>query len=65
MGSRAFFSERDSREATRVCGLDADTKQALVFFDEPLDSQVKIRNQRYTIIGRLTDKGTAGDKIGG
>ena len=65
MGSGVFFSARDLREAKRVCVLGADAKRALFFFDDPLGGRVKIRNQWFTVIGVLADKGAAGGKIGG
>ena len=65
MGSGVFYSELDLREAKRVCVLGADAKRALFFFDDPLGGRVKIRNQWFTVIGVLTDKGAAGGKIGG
>ena len=65
MGSGVYFSEQDLRESKRVCVLGADAKRALFFFDDPLGSRVKIRNQWFTVIGVLADKGAAGGKIGG
>ena len=65
MGSGVFFSTEDLREAKRVCVLGADAKRALFFFDDPLGDRVKIRNQWFTVIGVLADKGAAGGKIGG
>lgn len=65
MGSGVFFSAADLRETKRVCVLGADAKRALFFFDDPLGDRVKIRNQWFTVIGVLADKGAAGGKIGG
>ena len=65
IGSGVYFSAEDLREAKRVCVLGADAKRALFFFDDPLGSRVKIRNQWFTVIGVLADKGAAGGKIGG
>ena len=65
MGSGVFFSNQDLRESKRVCVLGADAKRALFFFDDPLGNRVKIRNQWFTVIGVLADKGAAGGKIGG
>ncbi len=65
MGSGVFFSNQDLRESKRVCVLGADAKRALFFFDDPLGGRVKIRNQWFTVIGVLADKGAAGGKIGG
>ena len=65
MKSGAFFSAADVRDAKRVCVLGADVKRALFFLDDPLGGRVKIRNQWFTVIGVLQDKGAAGGKIGG
>jgi putative ABC transport system permease protein len=65
MGSGVYFSAEDLRGAKRVCVLGADAKRALFFFDDPLGDRVKIRNQWFTVIGVLADKGAAGGKIGG
>ena len=65
MGSGVFFSTEDLNTAKRVCVLGADAKRALFFFDNPLGGRVKIRNQWFTVIGVLEDKGAAGGKIGG
>ena len=65
MGSGVFFSAEDLNTAKRVCVLGADAKRALFFFDNPLGGRVKIRNQWFTVIGVLQDKGAAGGKIGG
>ena len=65
MGSGVFFSNQDLRDSKRVCVLGADAKRALFFFDDPLGGRVKIRNQWFTVIGVLADKGAAGGKIGG
>ena len=65
MASGVFFSEDDMLEARRVCVLGSDAKRALFFFDDPLGKRVKIRNQWFTVIGVLEDKGAAGGKIGG
>ena len=65
IGSGVYFSAEDLREAKRVCVLGADAKRALFFFDDPLGGRVKIRNQWFTVIGVLADKGAAGGKIGG
>ena len=65
MGSGVYFSQEDLRESKRVCVLGADAKRALFFFDDPLGGRVKIRNQWFTVIGVLADKGAAGGKIGG
>ncbi len=65
MGSGVFFSNQDLRESKRVCVLGADAKRALFFFDDPLGGRIKIRNQWFTVIGVLADKGAAGGKIGG
>jgi putative ABC transport system permease protein len=65
MGSGVFFSQEDLREVRRVCVLGSDAKRALFFFDDPLGARVKIRDQWFTVIGVLEDKGAAGGKIGG
>ena len=65
MSSGAFFSAADMRDAKRVCVLGADAKRVLFFLDDPLGGRVKIRNQWFTVIGVLQDKGAAGGKIGG
>ena len=65
IGSGVYFSAEDLREAKRVCVLGADAKRALFFFDDPLGGRGKIRNQWFTVIGVLADKGAAGGKIGG
>ncbi len=65
MGNGVYFSQEDLRESKRVCVLGADAKRALFFFDDPLGGRVKIRNQWFTVIGVLADKGAAGGKIGG
>ena len=59
MGSGVFFSAEDLNTAKRVCVLGADAKRALFFFDNPLGGRVKIRNQWFTVIGVLEDKGAA------
>ena len=65
MSSGVFISEEDMREARRVCVLGSDAKRALFFFEDPLGARVKIRNQWFTVVGVLKDKGAAGGKIGG
>jgi putative ABC transport system permease protein len=60
-----FFTEHDLLQAKRVCVLGADAKRALFYFEEALGQQIKIRDQWYTVIGVLADKGAAGGKIGG
>jgi putative ABC transport system permease protein len=65
VASGVFFTEDDLQEARRVCVLGSDAKRALFFFDEPLGRLVKIRNNWFTVIGVLEDKGAAGGKIGG
>ena len=60
-----FFNAEDLREARRVCVLGSDAKRALFYFDDPIGQRVKIRNQWFTVIGVLEDKGAAGGKIGG
>jgi putative ABC transport system permease protein len=60
-----FFTEEDLREARRVCVLGSDAKRALFYFTDPIGKQVKIRDQWFTVIGLLEDKGAAGGKIGG
>ena len=65
MGDGIFFNNDDMKESRRVCVLGSDAKRALFFFQDPIGHRVKIRNQWFTIIGVLEDKGAAGGKIGG
>ena len=65
LGSGVFFNEEDLDETRRVCVLGSDAKRALFFFQDPIGKRVKIRNQWFTVIGVLEDKGAAGGKIGG
>ena len=65
MNSGVFFSAEDIAETRRVCVLGSDAKRALFFFKDPIGQRVKIRNQWFTVIGVLEDKGAAGGKIGG
>ncbi|MFT5376072.1 MAG: putative ABC transport system permease protein [Candidatus Latescibacterota bacterium] len=65
LGSGVFFSADDLAETRRVCVLGSDAKRALFFFQNPIGQRVKIRNQWFTVIGVLADKGAAGGKIGG
>jgi putative ABC transport system permease protein len=65
MASGVFLSAEDLTEARRVCVLGSDAKRALFFFEDPMGARVKIRNQWFTVIGVLEDKGAAGGKIGG
>ena len=60
-----FFTDEDMDEARRVCVLGSDAKRALFYFEEPIGARIKIRNQWFTVIGVLEDKGAAGGKIGG
>jgi putative ABC transport system permease protein len=60
-----FLTDNDLTEAKRICVLGADAKRKLFFFEEALGRQVKIRNQWFTVVGILADKGAAGGKIGG
>ena len=65
MGDGVFFNKEDIEESKRVCVLGSDAKRALFFFQDPIGQRVKIRNQWFTVIGVLEDKGAAGGKIGG
>ncbi|NKB71718.1 MAG: FtsX-like permease family protein [Candidatus Latescibacteria bacterium] len=65
MGRGVFFNADDMQEARRVCVLGSDAKRALFYFEDPIGKRVKIRNQWFTVIGVLEDKGAAGGKIGG
>ena len=65
MASGVFLSTDDMAEARRVCVLGSDAKRALFYFENPLGARVKIRNQWFTVVGVLEDKGAAGGKIGG
>ncbi len=65
VGNGVFFSEEDLAETRRVCVLGSDAKRALFFFQDPIGQRIKIRNQWFTVIGVLADKGAAGGKIGG
>jgi putative ABC transport system permease protein len=65
MGSGVFLTQDDLKETRRICVLGSDAKRALFYFDSPLGAQVKIRNQWFTVVGVLEDKGAAGGKIGG
>ena len=60
-----FLTDEDLTVARRVCVLGADAKRKLFFFEEALGRQVKIRNQFFTVVGILADKGATGGKIGG
>ncbi|MEW6755770.1 MAG: ABC transporter permease [Candidatus Latescibacterota bacterium] len=65
LAAGVFLTEEDMQETRRVCVLGSDAKRALFFFDDPLGQRVKIRNQWFTVVGVLEDKGAAGGKIGG
>ncbi len=65
MAEGVFFSEEDLLESARVCVLGADAKRSLFYFEEALGRQIKIKDQWFTVIGVLADKGAAGGKIGG
>ena len=65
MDQGVFLSERDMIEARRVCVLGSDAKRRLFFFEEAVGKQIKLRDQWYTVVGILEDKGAAGGKIGG
>jgi putative ABC transport system permease protein len=65
MGSGVYLNAEDMREARRVCVLGSDAKRALFYVGDPIGAQVKIRNQWFTVVGVLEDKGAAGGKIGG
>ena len=60
-----FLGDDDLAQARRICVLGSDAKRALFFFEDALGKQVKLRNQWFTVIGVLRDKGAAGGKIGG
>ena len=59
-----FLTERDMVESRRVCVLGSDAKRQLFFFEEAVGKQVKLRDQWFTVVGVLEDKGAAGGKIG-
>ena len=65
MKEGVFLSEDDLLQARRVCVLGSDAKRNLFYFEEALGQQIKIKDQWYTVIGVLDDKGAAGGKIGG
>ena len=65
MDQGVFLSEQDMVEARRVCVLGSDAKRKLFFFEEAVGKQIKLRDQWYTVVGILEDKGAAGGKIGG
>jgi putative ABC transport system permease protein len=65
LASGVFIAEGDLLEGQRVCVLGSDAKRALFFFSDPIGARVKIRDQWFTVIGVLEDKGAAGGKIGG
>ena len=65
MGTGVFITEEDLVEARRVCVLGADAKRALFFVENAIGKRIKIRNQWFTVVGVLEDKGAAGGKIGG
>ena len=65
MDQGVFLSEQDMVEARRVCVLGSDAKRQLFFFEEAVGKQIKLRDQWYTVVGILEDKGAAGGKIGG
>jgi len=65
MDQGVFLSEQDLIEARRVCVLGSDAKRQLFFFEEAVGKQIKLRDQWYTVVGILEDKGAAGGKIGG
>jgi putative ABC transport system permease protein len=60
-----FLTHDDLDQARRVCVLGSDAKRALFFFEEAIGKQIKMRNQWFTVVGVLKDKGAAGGKIGG
>ena len=65
MGIGVFLSPEDLTEERRVCVLGADAKRALFFVENAIGKRIKIRNQWFTVVGVLEDKGAAGGKIGG
>ena len=65
MEEGVFLSNRDMLESRRVCVLGSDAKRELFLFEEALGRQIKLRNQWFTVVGILEDKGAAGGKIGG
>ena len=60
-----FLTEEDMAESRRVCILGSDAKRELFFYEEALGRLIKIRNQWFTVVGIVADKGAAGGKIGG
>ena len=60
-----FLTHDDLSQARRVCVLGSDAKRALFFFEGAIGKQIKMRNQWFTVVGVLKDKGAAGGKIGG
>ena len=60
-----YLGEEDLRDARRVCVLGSDAKRALFLFEEAVGRQVKLRDQWFTVVGVLEDKGAASGKIGG
>jgi putative ABC transport system permease protein len=65
MGNGVFLTQEDLTEARRICVLGADAKRALFFVEDAIGKRIKIRNQWFTVVGVLQDKGAAGGKIGG
>ena len=64
--ARGVFINRDDMDAARrVCILGSKAKHALFFFEDAIGKHVKIRNQWFTVVGVLEDKGAAAGKIGG
>ena len=52
----SFFTYYDVNEARRVCVLGAGIKRNLFYFRDPLEEQIKIANQWYTVVGVMEDK---------
>ncbi len=65
MGRGVFFTQDDMSQSRRVCALGSEAKHALFLFEEAIGQRLKIRNQWFTVVGVIEDKGAAAGKIGG
>jgi len=52
----AFFNYVDEMEARRVCVLGAEIKRELFFFRDPLNEQVKLGEDWFTVVGVMERK---------
>lgn len=54
--SGRFFTKMDNDNRLMFCLLGSDVKKALFPDEEPVDKQIRINNERFTIIGTFAEK---------